>query len=66
MTTIKADPCPVAQLQAPTFADVNADGELEVLLGGTSGAIFALSGISGEDSRNFPFYTQVPCFPGSG
>ena len=30
-----------------------------MLLGGTSGAIFALSGISGEDLRNFPFYTQV-------
>ena len=46
-------------MQAPTFADVDADGELEVLLGTTSGAIYVLRGNSGETAPNFPIYSQV-------
>lgn len=44
--------------QAATFADVNGDGLLEILIASTSGAIHVLEGISGRDTANFPFYTQ--------
>lgn len=46
-------------LQAPTFADVNDDGLLEVLMGGTNGAIYVLMGDSGQNAPNFPVYAQV-------
>ena len=53
-------------LQAPSFADVNEDGFLEVILGAADGGVYVLSGLTGLDMPGFPFYTQVPfppCFP---
>ncbi len=47
-------------LQAPTFADVNDDGHLEILISAISGAVYVMDR-NGRDVKNFPFYTQVPC-----
>ena len=54
-TNAEGEACAV---QAPTFADVNGDGHLEILVGSLSGAIFVLDR-AGRDVENFPFYTQV-------
>ena len=45
-------------LQAPSFADVNGDGYLEILTSSVSGAVYVMDR-HGRDLRNFPFYTQV-------
>lgn len=56
--------------QAPTFADVNGDGELEVLLGSTDGGIHALRAKTGTNAEHFPVWAQVSrksyTFPSSG
>ena len=49
-------------MKAPSFADVNEDGFLEVILGAADGGVYVLSGLTGLDMSGFPFYTQVP-FP---
>lgn len=49
-------------IQAATFADVNGDGHLEVLVASTSGAVYVLDR-NGRDVKNFPFYTQATALP---
>ncbi|KAF5841733.1 hypothetical protein DUNSADRAFT_11513 [Dunaliella salina] len=44
--------------QNPTAGDINSDGEIEVLFGTSSGHVYALSGSSGLDIKNFPFRTH--------
>lgn len=40
------------------FGDINGDGVLEVVFGTASGAVYALSGVSGRDVAPFPFRTH--------
>ena len=46
-------------MQAATFADIDSDGMLEILVASANGAVYVLEGRTGRDSPNFPFYTQV-------
>ncbi len=45
-------------MQAATLGDINGDGVLEVVFATASGAVHALSGISGRDVAPFPFRTR--------
>lgn len=45
-------------VQAPSLGDINGDGVLEVVIATASGAVHALSGISGRDVAPFPFRTR--------
>lgn len=45
-------------MQAVSFGDINGDGVLEVVFATASGAVHALSGISGHDVAPFPFRTR--------
>ena len=45
-------------MQAVTVGDINSDGELEVVFGTSSGAIYALAGRTGRDVGPFPFRTR--------
>lgn len=47
-----------ASLQGASVGDIDADGELEVVVGTTSGKIYALSGKMGQDTGAFPFETR--------
>ncbi len=49
---------PPCHLQAPSLGDINGDGVLEVVFASASGAVYALSGISGRDVAPFPFRTR--------
>ena len=44
--------------QGVTLGDVDGDGELEVAVGTSSGAIHVLRGSTGVPMKPFPFYTQ--------
>uniref|UniRef100_A0A7S0RKX6 DEX1 C-terminal domain-containing protein n=1 Tax=Chlamydomonas leiostraca TaxID=1034604 RepID=A0A7S0RKX6_9CHLO len=44
--------------QGATAGDINNDGELEIVFGTSSGHIYAVSGSTGLDAKNFPFRTH--------
>lgn len=41
-----------------TFADVNGDGELEVVVGTYNGRVYVLHGATGTDVAPFPFQVE--------
>lgn len=50
--------CYVAYSQGVTAADLNGDGDLELVFGTGSGHVYAIKGSDGLDIRNFPFRTH--------
>ena len=62
----------ISERQGASVGDIDGDRQLEVVLGTTSGRVYALLGADGTDKAGFPFQTrgrimapvlltQVPC-----